>query len=208
MFDGQHATAAPDLAAYAGPAGWARLAPAVRQRFDPAHAHRPRTYRGAMDVWRSPIGWVFAQAGRMLGGPLPCRAGRGVPTVVQVEPHGAGVRWERRLHFPGGVEQVASAKEDGPDGRLQERTGRLAMELDVAEEGGTLVFRSRRYLLRLGRWRVPVPALLTPGTCEVRHADAGPGRFRFTLAVVHPVWGVTFRQDGFFSDGHGGEGSC
>ena len=206
MFDGvgnEHRTAEPpNIAAHVGPAGWARLAPAIRCRFGAAQAHRPRTYHGAMDVWRSSAGLVLALLGRAFGGPLPCRRGLDVPAEVRVRPEGAGMGWERLLRFgPGRTERVASAKLDGPDGRLLERTDAgLVMELDVFEQGGALVFRSRRYLLQLGRWRVPIPALLTPGTCEVRHEDAGPGRFRFTLTASHPVWGLTFRQDGLFRD--------
>ena len=210
MFDGtggdNGAGTPPDIAAHVGPAGWARLAPAVRWRFGEAQAHRPRTYHGTMDLWRSPVGLAFALVGRLFGGPLPCRAGQGVPAEVRVRPEGAGMCWDRLLRFgPGRAEQVSSTKRDGPGGRLIERTrdGRgagLLMELDLFERDGALVFRSRRYLLQLGRWQVPVPALLTPGTCEVRHADAGPGRFRFTLTTIHPVWGVTFRQDGIFHD--------
>ncbi len=191
----------PDLAAHVGPAGWARLAPAVRWRFGAGQAGRARTYHGAMDVWRSPVGLAFALVGRLFGGPLPVRQGRAVPAEVRVRPAGDGMVWDRRLRFSAAhVERVSSTKQDGPAG-LVERTGAgLAMELDVLEQGGALVFRSRRYLLQLGRWRIPIPALLTPGTCEVRHVDAGPGRFRFTLTAIHPVWGATFRQDGLFHD--------
>lgn len=200
--------AAPDLARLVGPEGWARLPPAVRRRFGPGHADRPRLYRGALDVHRSRAGLVFAVLALALGGPLPQRRGRGVPAEVAVRADAEGVLWERRLDFgpgrfrPGRVERVASAKGVGPDGRLVERTGggRLCMELDVGEEGGALVFRSRRYRLRLGRRSVPLPALLTPGTCCVVHWAEGSGRFRFTLTVTHPVWGLTFHQDGVFSD--------
>lgn len=95
---------------------------------------------------------------------------------------------------------MSSVKEDGPNG-LQERTSSgLVMELDVFERDGVLVFRSRRYLVQIGPWRIRLPALLTPGTCEVTHEDAGPGRFRFTLTATHPVWGTTFRRDGLFME--------
>ena len=198
---GQHiGVETPDMAAHVGPAGWARLAPAIRWRFGAAQAHRPRTYHGALDLWRSPAGLVFALLGRAVGRPLPCRAGRGVPAAVQVHPDGGGMRWDRLLHTGARPERVSSVKEHGPNG-LQERTSAgLVMELDVFERAGTLVFRSRRYLMQVGPWRIPVPALLTPGMCEVTHEDAGPGRFRFTLTAIHPVWGTTFRQDGMFAD--------
>ena len=40
----------------------------------------------------------------------------------------------------------------------------------------------------------------TPGTCRVSHRDLGDGRFRFTLSMVHPLWGRTFHQTGVFAD--------
>jgi hypothetical protein len=46
----------------------------------------------------------------------------------------------------------------------------------------------------------PVPAWLTPGVCRVTHTDLGHGFFRFTLAMVHPLWGETFHQSGVFAD--------
>jgi hypothetical protein len=34
----------------------------------------------------------------------------------------------------------------------------------------------------------------------VSHRDLGAGRFRFTLAMTHPLWGQTFHQTGVFAD--------
>ncbi len=82
------------------------------------------------------------------------------------------------------------------------------MSLDVFEEQGSLVFRSRRFWLLWGGLRIAVPALLTPGECRVTHtdlADLGPGLFRFTLSMVHPLWGETFHQSGVFADPNSNE---
>jgi hypothetical protein len=98
---------------------------------------------------------------------------------------------------------VRSTKQLDTDGRLFERTdGGLSMALDVFEERGSLVFQSRGFSLVWGRLRLPVPALLTPGTCRVMHTDLGGGFFRFTLSMVHPLWGRTFHQSGVFADPH------
>ena len=70
----------------------------------------------------------------------------------------------------------------------------------MLEEDGALVFRSCRFWWVRGNLRIPVPALLTPGTCRVAHTDLGDGRFRFTLSMVHPWWGETFHQSGVFND--------
>lgn len=197
------APAAPlDIAGLLGPRAWTRLPAAVRRRF--ACTHHDTCYEGALDLRCSRAGRWFARAARLLGGPLGAHCAEAVPAHVRVYDDGrGGVVWERHLALPGhaGARVVRSVKQPGPHGSLVERTdGGLSMELEVLEEDGALVFRSRRYFLALGRWRLIVPALLTPGTCRVEHRDAGGGRFRFTLAMVHPLWGETFHQTGLFTD--------
>ena len=68
----------------------------------------------------------------------------------------------------------------------------------VFAEAGSLHFLSTGYFVRLGRWRLPIPALLSPGQTHVIHADRGNGRFSFTMTVRHPLYGETFFQDGWF----------
>lgn len=190
-----------DLAALTGAEAWARLPGAVQRRF--AAAHHDTTYRGSLDLHCSAVGRFFALFSVVLGGPLTTLRVDGVPAEVRVHGNGrGGVVWERRLHAAD-LRIVRSTKEPGPSGGLVERTdGGLAMDLEVFEDGGALVFRSRRYFLALGRVHVPIPAWLTPGTCRVEHRDLGAGRFRFTLSMVHPWWGRTFEQTGVFADAH------
>ena len=193
-----------DLAALVGMAGWSRLPRAVRRRF--AAAHADTVYLGTLDFECTAIGRCFAALSAMLGGPLTTLRRQAVPTEVRVASNDrGGVVWERRLHVPGRdtARIVRSTKEPGPGGALMERTdGGLAMQLDVFEEDGALVFSSRRYCLVLAGLRLPVPWWLTPGTCRVEHRDLGAGQFRFTLSMVHPWWGRTFHQSGVFADPH------
>ncbi len=191
-----------DLRALVGAAGWSRLPAAVQYRFGVAHANL--TFEGHMDLRCSFIGHIYAALARVLGGPLTHMNTRAVPTTVRVSDNDlGGVIWERCFHTgtQGQDRTVRSTKEVGADGGLLERTdGGLSMSLDVFEEDGALVFQSRRFWLVLGRLRLPVPALLTPGTCRVAHTDLGAGLFRFTLSMVHPLWGETFHQSGVFAD--------
>lgn len=200
---------APVLAGYAldlpglvGTAGWSRLPAAVQHRF--AVAHADVAYEGRMDLRCSFVGHLYATLARVLGGPLTHLNTHAVPTTVRVSDNGrGGVIWERRFHSGAAGQDriVRSTKEIGADGRLLERTdGGLSMSLDVFEEAGALVFQSRRFWLVLGGLRLPVPAVLSPGTCRVVHTDLGQGLFRFTLSMVHPLWGETFHQTGVFSD--------
>ena len=191
-----------DLSALVGADGWARLPAAVRRRFGPGHGNAH--YVGRMDLRCSALGRVHAALSRLFGSPLSSVTSTAVPTSVRVFDDGrGGMVWERRFHTAGDSAPhiVRSTKQVGADGGLQERTdGGLSMALDVYEERGALVFESRRFTLILGRLRIPVPALLTPGTCRVAHTDLGDGLFRFDLDMVHPLWGHTFHQSGVFAD--------
>lgn len=200
-------TTALDLPALVGAAAWSRLPIAVQRRF--SVGHDDVTYAGQMELRCSVVGHVYAALASLLGGPLTHLNTTAVPTTVRVCDNGCGgVMWERAFHTEphGHARIVRSTKELGADGSLLERTdGGLSMSLDVFEERGALVFRSRSFWLvlnmgRLGNVRLPVPALLTPGTCRVEHTDLGEGLFRFTLRMEHSLWGETFYQSGVFAD--------
>lgn len=193
------ASPALDLHALVGTEGWRRLPVAVQNRF--AHADAERVYEGALALHCSPIGRLFAWAGALLGGPLTSARGD-APARVRVYPDGrGGVVWERHLRLAGRDRIVRSTKLADAHERLVERTdGGLSMALDVFEQDGVLVFQSRRYFFALAGLRLPIPALLTPGTCRVEHHALGASRFRFVLSMVHPWWGVTYRQSGVFHD--------
>jgi hypothetical protein len=191
-------TAAPplDLAALLHPSDWERLPASLRARF--AACHPPATYRGVMNFERSAIGVCFAWLSRLFGAPLPWVRATDLPVTVDVRPAGPAVVWSRRLSTG---QLVRSVKLAGPGGTVIERTaGGLAMLLDISVEDAAMVFTSRGFFLAVGRWRVPIPALLTPGRCRVEHRAIDAARFRFTLSMVHPLWGTTFRQTGVFTD--------
>ncbi len=185
-----------ELSELVGAAHWAQLPPALRGRFQPTH--RPARYEGTMALERSAAGAVFAWLAIPFGAPLPWRPTAGLPTTVRVSPQQGGMLWERAF---GADHVIRSLKLPGPNGQLLERTeGGLGMVLGVSVQDGALVFTSRRFFLALGRWRIPIPALLTPGRCRVEHRAIGEACFRFTLTMTHPLWGVTFRQTGLFTD--------
>ena len=185
-----------DLAALVYRPSWAALPQSLRARFEAGHA--AATYLGTMACERSAMVAVFAWASRLLGAPLTTIRATALPVSVDVRPVPGGVAWSRQL---GPGRWVRSVKSAGPAGTVLERTdGGLGMVLDVTAEDGALVFTSRSFFLALGPWRLTVPALLTPGQCRVEHRAIDDRRFRFTLAMVHPFWGTTFRQTGVFTD--------
>ena len=188
-----------------GEAAWQRLNPNVRARFavKPA-AGEVFAFGGAMSVVRrSWFGWLLAQICRLIGTPVAPQRGRDVPTVVRVygSRAGDGIVWERRYAFAGRRRPVvvsSTKRAEPPDGLLECATRGFAMRLRLLERGGALHFVSTGYCIDIGRWRLPIPHLLTPGTAHVVHSDEGNGWFRFTMAFRHRLFGETYYQEGLF----------
>ncbi|MDH3475649.1 MAG: DUF4166 domain-containing protein [Rhodospirillales bacterium] len=192
-----------------GDEAWNRLSTEIRLRFglkpnDFKSSGRERIrYRGVMEEVRcSRAGWLLAQACRLIGTPLAFNRGRDVPVEVWVykEAGGEGVAWERLYRFPGRrpVTVVSAKRPDRRDGLVECVGGGFGMVLRVFEADGSLNFLSLRYFWQLAHWRLPIPALLTPGTTHVVHGDEADGRFRFTMTVRHPWLGETYYQTGLF----------
>ena len=162
-------------------------------------------YRGVMEqVACSRVGWLLAQATRLIGTPLAPFSGRQVPTFVVVypDPRGGGTIWDRVYAFPGKRPvTVRSSKQLDRRGRMVERVGGgFGMELRVFEAGESLHFVSERYFFEILGLRLALPHLLSPGRAHVLHQDLGGGRFRFRLTVRHPLFGTSFEQEGIFRD--------
>ncbi|HEY3951708.1 DUF4166 domain-containing protein [Phenylobacterium sp.] len=185
-----------------GPA-WRSLPFAVQRRFGPAAHLAPVRYAGAMQVRASRLGWLIAQACRLLGTPLAPWTGEDVPVAVDVHTDRKGALvWDRTYAFERhGLVKVTSRKVLGRKGELMEVIhGGLGMTLALTVEDGALHFRSTGYFLNLLGLRLPIPWPVTPGDAHVVHEDQGGGWFRFTLRFTHRLAGETFFQTGLFRD--------
>jgi hypothetical protein len=187
-------------------AEWAALSPAVRRRFSKRLADgSTAVYVGeVLEAWTSRAGRVLVQALRLIGGPLPISRDTHVPSIVTVTEDMAsgGQVWTRLYAQRRGFPQVihSSKRFAGPTG-LEEHVGSgVGMTLGVSVEAGALVFRSCRYFVDLGRWRLTLPRWTSPGALTVRHIEAENGRFLFTLEIVHPRLGAIARQSAMFQE--------
>jgi hypothetical protein len=185
---------------------WSRLPGPVQRRFSKRMAEGATSiYVGRIvetDMTR--LGWLIAQALRVIGGPLPIGRDVDVPSVVSVTEDFArgGQVWTRlyarRSGFP---QMVHSAKRfQGPTG-LEEYVGfGLGMALAVGVEDGALTFRSAFCFLGFGRWRLKLPVWATPGHITVTHKEIDEASFRFTLVVSHPWAGRLLRKVGIYRE--------
>jgi hypothetical protein len=74
------------------------------------------------------------------------------------------------------------------------------MALAVRVEDGAIVFRSAGYFVELLGRKWTLPSLLSPGALTIKHAEAGAGRFSFTLDLRHPRLGLLIRQRAIFRE--------
>jgi len=189
---------------------WGRLPLAVWRRFSKRLAGgRTIVYLGEVEEsFHSAIGWWLAQLARLMGGPLPTGTETAVPMIVTVTEDAAsgGQVWTRIYARSNGFPQVIhSAKRFGGPTGLEEYIGfGISMALRLSVEHESLFFRSAGYFLSLGRLRLLLPERFAPGALTVSHADLGGGKFRFTLEVAHPRFGLLVRQSAVFSEA----GSC
>ena len=189
-----------------GEAAWQRLPAAVRRRFSAHLADgEQKIYRGDVVVMEmSRAGWLFAQAVRLVGAPLPfTRDALGATVVVVTEAGDRGGQiWSRSYPRPGRFPQVIHSLKRfaGPTG-LEEYLGLgFVMRLSLQEEAGQLVFRSAGYCLQLGRMTVRLPEWLEPGRCTVTHRNETDERFSFTLTLEHRWFGRLLHQVAFFQE--------
>ena len=183
---------------------WRRLHPEIRDRFSikPAAGASLR-YTGVMRrVELSFMGWLFAQFCRLIGTPLAPYRGRDVPMDIRLSPDGGlgGIAWTRIYCFAGREAlAVRSTKTRSGRQELTEHIGcGFSMRLSLAEVRGDLHFVSRSYDVTILGVRIRIPHLLTPGTTTVTHEQLSGDRFRFSLAVDHPIFGRTIYQEGEF----------
>jgi hypothetical protein len=185
---------------------WSALPPPVRRRFSKRlKGGDSVVYAGEVTAVR--IGWagrMFAQAARLIGGPLPLFHDTGVPAVVTVTEDAAtgGQIWTRMYARAQGFPQVvhSSKRFSGPTG-LEEYVGcGVGMALTVHVEDGALLFRSAGYFVQVFGRRFALPRWLAPGALTVTHRELGSGRFVFALDVIHPRFGHFIHQAAIFKE--------
>lgn len=190
-----------------GGKAWEALPLAVRRRFskrlsgEGVALFRGRVVRTEFSL----AGWLFSQALRAIGAPLPLSCDTDVPAVVSVseDARSGGQIWSRLYGRKRGFPQVIhSAKRFAEPTGLEEYVGRgIGMALKVEAMADGLRFVSDHYFLRLMGTRVRLPRWIEPGQTVVEHHDLGHGCFIFSLMLRHPLFGRLVEQHALFRDG-------
>jgi hypothetical protein len=198
--------------ALVGEEAWARLPEATRARFGKRiSGSAAMVYVGEVVECRfSAFGWLLAQLGRLIGGPLPLGRDADVPACVTVteDPAFAGQFWTRIYGRRRGFPQVISSSKRfaGPTGLEEQVGGGIGIALRVEVADGALHFLSDHYFLMLRGRRLRLPKFLSPGALRVSHIDCNNGLFAFVLALSHAWLGELVHQTAMFRERGQGEG--
>lgn len=186
---------------------WMHLPAAVRTRFSQHRAAGESVvYRGTVTrITFSRLGWLLAQAARLIGAPLPVdrdTQGQAATVVVTEALNGRGQIWTRLIAREGRFPQVINSAKRffGPTG-LEECIGRgVGIGLAITAENGSLIFRSTSYFIEAFGYRIPLPRWMQPGRLTIGHHDLRHRRFAFTLDLDHPLAGKLIHQTAIYTE--------
>ena len=140
---------------------------------------------------RGIAGWVAAGVLNLISD-RPIEARFELRNELLEEEHGMAMLWHRTHHAGTKlVSGVGALRWDPARHVLIDSIGKgkwLEVEFTAAVEQQAVVMTSRRYWLRLGRLRIPLPRVLF-GTAHTRKWEEPDGRMGLSLTLYHPFLG-------------------
>lgn len=186
---------------------WHSLHPDIRRRFDKNPLPgKPLHYTGTMSEL------ACSRFGRLLGlMTLPFIKGALIPfddadfpVDIQVySKPGSPFIFKQRVYRLNRRRPVrfTSYMAESEQGVVLEYVGLgLGMKLRLHVRDGDLHFASDGYFWQVGRWRMPLPEVLTPGRTVLCHRNEGPDRFHIRIEIRHKWFGTSFTQAGAFRE--------
>lgn len=145
--------------------------------------------------------WIRPWLGLLhrLGALVP-RGGQRVVTVVDKQVIGARQYWQRTIRFADG-ETVCfdSVWEPAENNTLIEYVNPvLGLQMQPYVTDNSLYYRGIRFIVRLGRWHLPIPEWLVLGHTTIVEQALDEKRFAMDFRLTHPLFGEVFRYSGEF----------
>jgi hypothetical protein len=188
-------------------AEWSKLHPDIQRRFDKnPEPGKPLLYHGRLGELRaSRFGKLLGYLTRpLIQGALIPFSDTDVPVDIQVySKHGSRNIYKQRIYSLRGRKpiQFTSYMAESEQGEVLEYVGMgLGMKLLLRVEDGNLHFTSDGYFWDVLGWRMPLPALLTPGKTFLCHRNNAPNQFDIRIEIRHALFGTAFVQAGVFHE--------
>jgi hypothetical protein len=136
---------------------------------------------------------------RVLGA-LVNRQGNDLPTEVEKYVENDREYWCRTILFPDGKEMnFTSFRVNGESGGFIEFVNAwLGLQMSASLENGEIICRGVRFVMKIGRWLLPIPEWMALGHTTIKEQSIGDDQFKMDFRMVHPLFGETFRYNGVF----------
>lgn len=138
---------------------------------------------------------------RLMGG-LPNRRGKDLKTIVSKTMKADKQNWQRAIHFPDGKQiQFNSVFIADGDGFIEYVNAFLGLKMTAFVKDNTLYYESRGYVLKLGKFKIPIPEWLALGHASIIESEYNSDNqqiFTMDFKMVHPLFGELFSYKGQF----------
>lgn len=174
---------------------WARLPPALQAHYrfgsTTDNGHLDIEYPRFMQPYLTLLGAL---------GALVDRRGRQVPTSVEKEVVGDRQHWRRIISYADGKPARFNSAwiHAGGNELIEFVNPLLGLQMAAWVDEGRLYYRGLRFVLRLGRLRLPIPEWLLGHTTIVEEA-LDERHFAMDFRLTHPLLGEVFRYSGTFA---------
>lgn len=171
------------------------LPPALQAHYKAGPAYES----GYMDIeyprWMQPFLTLLRLVGALIN-----RAGTQVPTQVEKLDNGLQQTWCRTIRYgDGAVVNFNSRLVAGKGNRLIEYVNPIiGLETAVRVEGGKLHYEGVKFVVKLGRWLLPIPEWLLLGHTTIVEEAQDDTHFAMDFRLTHPLFGQIFRYAGQF----------
>jgi hypothetical protein len=155
------------------------------------------------EISYSPIGFLFANIGRLCGALVPYQ-GKNIAIRLDIRTHMSDPRfmyWQRVHFFPRSPEYLFRSRMEYLEGNEfieRVRLG-LGMRMRATLIDGVLKFEAVCYQWDIFGICIRFPNWLLLGTGTILERQVSPDQFEMFFEINHPWWGRTFTYTGIFS---------
>lgn len=121
------------------------------------------------------------------------------PTQVSKRMSGEQQLWQRRVELPQRVLSFDSVWQYCEGNELIEYVKPfLGLKMAVKVQEGKLYYEGRSYILKLGRFLIPIPEALVLGHTTIEEVGVDDAHFTMDFRLHHPLFGQIYRYSGRF----------
>jgi len=173
---------------------WQNLPPALQ-----AHHRSDCMDSGSMTIEYPRLMQPYLMLMRCFGA-LIDRPGADVATVVTKRVAGERHHWRRTLTWADNTRILFNSfwVHAGGNQLIEYVNPALGLQMAVHVDAGRLHYEGVRFVVKLGRWLLPIPEWLVLGHTTIVEEAIGENRFAMDFRLTHPLFGQVFRYAGQF----------